>query len=55
MEYTVDVIKHKKGLLMNIKENVYRYIYKEVLTFVDQFIASGALPAARRIRILLMN
>jgi hypothetical protein len=40
---------------MNIKENFYRYIYKEVLIFVDQFMASGALLAARHIQILTMN
>jgi hypothetical protein len=60
MEYTMDVMKHKKGLLMNIKENFYIYICREVLAFVDQFMSvrfmvTAALPAARRIQILLMN
>jgi hypothetical protein len=45
---------------MNIKDNFYIYIYKEVLAFVDRFMsvrfmATAALPAARRIRILPMN
>jgi hypothetical protein len=56
----MDVIKHKIGLLMNIKENFYIYIYKEVLAFVDRFMSlyfmvTGALPAVRCIRILPMN
>jgi hypothetical protein len=55
MEYTVDVIKHKRGLSMNIKENFYIYIYREVLPLVDRFIATGAPRAARYIRILPMN
>jgi hypothetical protein len=29
--------------------------YSEVLNFVEQFTATGAPPAARRTRILLMN
>jgi hypothetical protein len=48
MEYTVDVIKHKKGLLV-IKEIFYINIYREVLAFVDRFIATGAPLAARRV------
>jgi hypothetical protein len=55
MEYTMNVIKHKKGLLMDFKENFYIYIYREVLTFVDWFIAIGAPLAARRVRIFLIN
>jgi hypothetical protein len=51
----MDVIKHKKGLLMNIKENFFIYLYREVLTLVFWFIATGALLAARRVRILLIN
>jgi hypothetical protein len=34
---------------MNIKENFYIYIYREVLTLVDWFIATVAPPAIRRI------
>jgi hypothetical protein len=49
MEYTVDVIKHKRGLSMNIKENFYVYIYREVLPFVNRFITTGAPLAARHI------
>jgi membrane protein required for beta-lactamase induction len=55
IEYTMDVIKHKKGLLMDIKENFFIYIYREVLTLVFWFIATGAPLAARRVRILLIN
>jgi hypothetical protein len=55
MAYTVDVITYQKGLLMNIKENFYIYMYREVLSFVNQFITTGALLAMRHIRILPMN
>jgi hypothetical protein len=55
MEYTVDVIKHRRELSTNIKENIYIYIYREVLPFVGQFIATGAPLAARHIRILPKN
>jgi hypothetical protein len=34
---------------MNIKENFYVYIYREVLAFVDWFKAIGAPPATRHI------
>jgi hypothetical protein len=45
---------------MNIKENIYIYIYKEVLTFLGQFTALhftviDALLPARRIQILPKN
>jgi hypothetical protein len=45
---------------MNIKENFYIYIYKEVLTFLGlftglRFTATDALLPARRIQILPMN
>jgi hypothetical protein len=44
----------------NFKFLMCVYIHRDVLTFVDQFMAlcftvTGALPAARRIRILLIN
>jgi hypothetical protein len=55
MEYTVYVIKHKRGLSMNMKENFYVYIYREFLPFVNRFIATGAPLAARHVRILQMN
>jgi hypothetical protein len=47
-------------ILMNIKENIYIYIYEEVLTFLGQFTAlrstaTDAPLAARRIQILPMN
>jgi hypothetical protein len=52
MEYAMDVIMSKKGLLLNIKENFYISIHKEALTSVDGFrvlcfTASGASPAVR--------
>jgi hypothetical protein len=45
---------------MNVKENFYIYIYKEVLTFLGRFTAlrftvTDAPLAARRIQILPMN
>jgi hypothetical protein len=55
MEYTVDVIKHKRGISVNIKEHFYVYIYKEILAFVSWFLATGAPLAARHIQILPMN
>jgi hypothetical protein len=55
MEYTMDVIKHTEGLLMNIKENFYIYMYREVLTFVEWFIVTGAPLAARHVQILPVN
>jgi hypothetical protein len=53
MEYTMDVITHKKVLLTNIKENVY--MYEEVLTFVDRVTVTSAPLAARCVGILRMN
>jgi hypothetical protein len=39
MEYTVDAIEHEKGLLINIKENFFIYMFKEVPAVIGQFMA----------------
>jgi hypothetical protein len=46
------LLNTKLRLLMNIKENFYVYIYKEVLTFLGWFTATDALLAARCILIM---
>jgi hypothetical protein len=53
MEYTVDVIRHKKGAINEHPKKFY--IYREVLAFVDRFTATGAPLGKRHVRILPLN
>jgi hypothetical protein len=39
----------QERLLMNTEENFNIYIYRELLTFVDWFMATVAPPAVRHI------
>jgi hypothetical protein len=59
-EWARDDAVHGRKALFQLSPQIILYHYTEVLTFIDQFMAlrftaTGAPPAARRIRILPMD